>query len=606
MGNIDYGVIGNCQSIALVSKKGSIDWCCLPSFNSSSVFASLLDKEAGGKFAFKVDKSYKTTQHYLEKTNILVTSFSNGCDEFSIYDFMPRYINGDRNYYTPPDLIRYIKLVRGKPRISIIFDPRLEYGRFKTVSSSDKDYIKSFTVNGTYNSVYLYSNLSKRDIIESNELEITEDSFLLLSYNQKILKQTVERAYLKLQRTKVYWMNWSERTVHYKKYNEIILRSALILKLLSYQKTGAILAAATTSLPETIGDVRNWDYRFCWIRDSSMVVRIMTKLGHYKVAFRYLGFILDLVPEKDEKIQIMYGINREKTLTERILPHLRGYRDSKPVRIGNAAYKQKQNDIYGVLMDALLQQFQIFDISLQHSESFWTIARGIVNIVESNWRKPDKGIWEIRSKDKHFTFSKVLCWVAVDRAIKIAELINMTDYVSKWKSLCNEIKMDIHKNAWNVKKQAFTQYYGSEDMDAANLLMEPYGFIDANDEKYIKTVLKIKEELCMNGLMFRYKNHDDIGIPTSSFTVCTFWMINSLYKIGRKNEAVKMFENTLRHGNHLGLFSEDMDFKTKRLLGNFPQAYSHIALIEAAINLSEGAITSEEKILKAIRHYDKF
>jgi GH15 family glucan-1,4-alpha-glucosidase len=424
----------------------------------------------------------------------------------------------------------------------------------------------------------------------------------LLSYNQKILEQNVERAYLKLERTKVYWLNWSERTKRYKKYNDEILRSALVLKLLSYNKTGAVLAAATTSLPETLGEIRNWDYRFCWIRDASMVIKVMTSLGHYNVARRYLNFVIDIIPDKDEKIQIMYGINREKKLTETILDHLSGYEHSAPVRVGNDAYRQKQNDIYGILVDVIYQHFSIYDTSMQNSEELWTIVRSIVKIVKDNWKKPDRGIWEIRTEYRHFTFSKVLCWVAVDRAIKIARLINMTEYVNKWRELSDEIKNNILENAWNEEIGAFTQSYESTDLDASTLLMEPYGFIDAKDPKYVSTVKVTRKKLCRNGLMYRYKNKDDFGKPSSSFTICTFWLINSLYKIGEKDEAEKLFKQLLSYSNHLGLFSEGIDFETKRLLGNFPQAYSHLALIETAENISGGLLSKEEKIIEAMRY----
>jgi GH15 family glucan-1,4-alpha-glucosidase len=296
----------------------------------------------------------------------------------------------------------------------------------------------------------------------------------------------------------------------------------------------------------------------------------------------------------------MYGINREKTLTEEELTHLKGYKNSTPVRIGNAAYMQKQNDIYGVLVDVIYQQFTRFEISLENSESLWTIVRGIARIVENNWKKPDKGIWEIRTDEKHFTFSKVLCWVAIDRAIKIAQIIHKEKYLPGWQQLAYTIKTDILKNAWNEQKGAFTQSYGSEDMDAATLLMEPYGFIDAMDEKYIQTVKQTEKELCFNGLMYRYKNKDDFGRPTSSFTICTFWLINSFNAIGQHKKAKQMFDQLLKYSNHVGLFSEDLDFKTKELLGNFPQTYSHLALIETAINLSKGKITQDEEILEAI------
>ncbi|HKL07200.1 MAG TPA: glycoside hydrolase family 15 protein, partial [Bacteroidales bacterium] len=401
---------------------------------------------------------------------------------------------------------------------------------------------------------------------------------------------------------KVYWLNWSERTRRYKKYNDEILRSALVLKLLSYNKTGAVLAAVSTSLPETLGEIRNWDYRFCWIRDASMVIKVMTSLGHYNVARRYLDFVIDIIPDKDEKIQIMYGINREKKLTENILEHLAGYEHSAPIRVGNDAYRQKQNDIYGILVDVIYQHFSIYDTSMQNSEELWTIIRSIIKIVKDNWQKPDRGIWEIRTEHRHFTFSKVLCWVAVDRAIKIARLINMREYVDEWRELSNEIKNNILENAWNEEIGAFTQSYESTDLDASTLLMEPYGFIEAKNPKYVSTVKVTRKKLCRNGLMYRYKNKDDFGKPSSSFTICTFWLINSLHKIGEKEEAEKLFKQLLSYSNHLGLFSEDIDFETKRLLGNFPQAYSHLALIETAENISGGSVTKEEKIIEAMRY----
>ncbi|PLX12297.1 MAG: glycoside hydrolase family 15 protein, partial [Marinilabiliales bacterium] len=378
MDNLDYGVIGNCRSAALVSKTGSMDWCCLPEFDSTSVFAKLLDKEIGGSFEILVSDDYKRTQSYIYKTNILVTKFINGNDQFEIVDFMPRYKIEGSEYYAPPDVIRFVKYVSGSPVFRVKYDPKLEYAEYPTNTIISKGYIKSYTKEGNYNSVYLYTNLNYDKVINSEEIKIKDDAYFLLSYNQKILEQNVERAYLKLERTKVYWLNWSERTKGFKKYNDEVLRSALVLKLLSYDKTGAVLAAITTSLPETIGEIRNWDYRFCWIRDASMVIKIMTELGHENIARRYLNFIIDLIPEKDEKIQIMYGINREKTLTEQTLDHLSGYENSAPVRIGNAAFEQKQNDIYGILVDVIYQHFSMYETTLQNSEELWTVVLSII------------------------------------------------------------------------------------------------------------------------------------------------------------------------------------------------------------------------------------
>ncbi len=589
MTNLDYGIIGNCSSAALISKTGAMEWLCLPIFDSASVFAKILDKKEGGSFEFLTGKDYKISQRYLPKTNILSTKFSNGTDTFEVIDFMPRYYfhNGRQSIYSPPDIIRYIKYKSGKPRFRVHYDPKLEYAEKNTATEERKDFIKSFTTTGSYDSLYLYTSFDKKKVIDGEEIELSKDEYFLISYNQKLMRQNVERSYLKLQRTKVYWLNWTEETHRFSSYNKEIVRSALVLKLLMYEKTGAVLAAATTSLPETLGEIRNWDYRFCWLRDASMVIKIMTKIGHWKSAENFLKFIIDVVSDKDEKIQIMYGINKEKNLKEHILTHLAGYENSAPVRIGNAAYKQKQHDIYGILMDVIFQQFKLFEVSLQNSEELWTITRSIVRTVRKNWRKPDRGIWEIRTEQRHFVFSKLLCWAAIDRAIKVAELIKRQDYADKWKPLRDTIKKDILEKGWSEKVQAFTQVYGSDDLDASTLLMEAYGLIDAKDPRYISTVKATQNDLSRNGLMYRYKNRDDFGLPTSSFTICTFWLIQALDKIGEHKQAKDLFNQLLTYSNHLGLFSEDIDFESKRLLGNFPQAYSHLALIETAMLFSK-------------------
>jgi len=586
MRNLDYGMIGNCQSAALINKSGSIDWCCLPKFDSPSVFGKILDENKGGSFEIIVNSSYSTSQKYIYKTNILVTEFDNGEDTFEVIDFMPRYVADDKIQQSPAEIVRYIKLTKGKPKFRVKYDPKIGYAKQDLKSSDKGNYIKTKTITGEYDSIYLYSSFSNKVILSGDELILTKNEYFLISYFEKLLTQDADRQYLKMQRTRVYWLNWAEKTTTYKLYNDEILRSALTLKMLTYERTGAVLAAATTSLPETIGEVRNWDYRFCWIRDASMVVKVVSKLGHKKIAEKFLEFIVKIVPNKDEKMQIMYGIDGQKKLTEEILEHLDGYMGSKPVRIGNAAYHQKQNDIYGILMDVLYQQYVNFNNTLFYREELWTIVKSTMVIVKNNWQKADKGIWEFRTEERHFTFSKLLCWVAIDRGVKIAELLNMDDKVNKWQSLRDEMAEDIRQNAWSEEKQAYTQSYGSPHLDASTLLMESYGFIDAKDPRFVSTVLATEKELCRDGLMYRYINNDDFGLPSSSFTICSFWFINSLYKIGKKKEAKVLFDQILGYSNHLGLFSEDIDFESKRLLGNFPQAYSHLALIETAINFS--------------------
>ena len=583
---LNYGIVGNCKSSALIFEDSSINWCCLPQFDSSSVFGKILDNDIGGSFKINCDKSFSIKQTYYKNTAILVTNFKNDNEEFELIDYMPRFKNDDGTFYSSPEIHRILLPIKGNPKIKVNYDPKLEYSSGKTKKHIKKNFIVSIVEDKNYETLFLYTNVNKKDILDYNEITIDKKIFFCVSYNEKINIPSFESIYFEFEKTKVYWLNWTNKNPYFKNYGDQINRSAITLKLLTFEKTGAVLAAATTSIPETIGEVRNWDYRFCWIRDASMVIKIITKLGHVNIVNNFINFIVNLIPNKNEKLQIMYGINGEKILTERKLDHLSGFMDSKPVRVGNAAYFQKQNDIYGILMDAIHFQILKFQDDNYKHEQLWSIVKSIVWSVNKNWKNADKGIWEFRNKDMHFTFSKLLCWVAVDRAIKISELIQRGEKAKKWESLRDEIHDDIIKNAWSEKKQAFTQSYGSQDLDSSVLLMESYGFIEASDSKFIKTVKSIEKELMFEGLLFRYKNKDDFGEPKSSFTVCTFWFIDSLYKIGEKKKAKKMFDELLSYSNHLGLFSEDIDFKSKELLGNFPQAYSHLALIETAFNFN--------------------
>jgi len=583
---LNYGIIGNCKSSALINEDSSIDWCCLPQFDSSAIFCKIIDNHIGGSFKIEADESYIITQQYINNTAIVRTNFKNEKNEFEVLDFMTRYKLDDQNFYSPPEIQRLIKPIKGLPKIKVLYNPTLEYANGKTKTYEKEDFIVSVFDEASYETLFLYTDIEKKKILENKEFELSKSVYLNLSYNEKIDLPSLSKSEGELKKTQEYWLNWCKKSPSFKSYNKEITRSSITLKLLTFEKTGAVLAAATTSIPETIGEVRNWDYRFCWIRDASMVIKIIAKLGHQRIVKNFIDFIVNLIPNKNEKLQIMYGIDGQKTLTEKILKHLSGYKNSKPVRIGNAAYIQKQNDIYGILVDAIHFQIEKFkDMSYKH-EQLWSIVKSVVWVVEKNWKKPDKGIWEFRNEDQHFTFSKLLCWVAIDRAIKISNLIKNGRKSDKWKILREEIKNDIHLNAWNPKIKAFTQSYGSDFLDASVLLMESYGFIDCKDPKYVDTVKAIERELLFDGLLFRYKNNDDFGEPKSSFTVCTFWYINSLFKIGEETKAKNLFDQLLSNSNHMGLFSEDLDFKTKKMLGNFPQAYSHLALIETAMNFN--------------------
>ena len=570
-----------------MSDKGSIDWCCLPDFDSPSVFARLIDNEKGGFFSIIVDDKYTIKQKYLIWTNVLITEFKSDQGTFEIIDFMPRYKLIDDDYFAPAEIYRYIKYISGTPAFKVRYCPAFNYAREEVSNVTEDNYIRTYSRVTPTDCIYLYSSLNFNDILDSNEIVLTQHQFLLLSYNQKLIDIDIKRVYLEFQRTKVYWLNWTNRSKKYKKYNEEIIRSLLVLKIMSYQPTGAVLAALTTSIPETIGDVRNWDYRFCWLRDASMSLETLIKMGHFYSAQRFLDYLKRILKSKNDSFQIMYGIRGERDLSETELSHLSGYENSKPVRIGNAAYSQRQNDVFGYLLNIIHQYYEHFPGTLDELEDIWEIVRNISRTISTHWEKPDKGIWEIRADEKHYVFSKVMSWVAMDKAAKIASALNKSYYAETWRGIANDIKEDVLKNGWNEDLQSFTQTYSNSELDASLLLMAEYGFISADDIRYKRTVIAVKNALFYEGLVYRYKTPDDFGKPMSSFTICTFWLVQALFRIGMKEDAKNIFENLLTYGNHLGLFSEDIHFSSKRLLGNFPQAYSHLALINTAIMFSE-------------------
>lgn len=586
MNNLNYGVIGNCRTAALISETGNIEWLCLPDFDSPSVFASLLDREKGGNFGFEVDESYQISQSYMPHTNILQTRFYSETDEFVVLDFMPCYRSRDNKHYLPAELYRYIHPVKGAPRFKVDYNPAPNYARGKVVYNMTSQYLETYCCFENKDRQYLYSSIPLMHIVEQKEIVLEKDEFFLLSYNEKVIPIDIEREKLEYCRTLVYWLNWTNRTKKYTLYNEVIERSLLILKLMSYYN-GAVLAALTTSLPETIGDVRNWDYRFCWLRDASMSIETLFQIGHAGAAKRFMRFIQSTFVARHESYQIMYGIRGERLLTETILSHLSGYKNSGPVRIGNDAYHQRQNDSFGYLMDLIYQYYRLMPGTLDEIEDMWEMVKSILSMVTDDWRKPDKGIWEIRGESRHFVSSKVMCWVALDRGVRIASLLDKPGYCELWQKEADEIRKDVFEQGWKEEIQSFSQTYDNLALDSSLLLMEPYGFIQADDVRYIKTVDAVKKALFHKGLMYRYNSADDFGMPSSAFTICTFWLIQALFVTGRKDEARLLFDEILKYSNHLGLFSEDIDFDTKEQLGNFPQAYSHLALVKTAILFAE-------------------
>ncbi len=601
--NYHFGVIGNGRTCALVEPDGTIVFCCLPDFDSGTVFASLLDSDRGGSFGIEMVDGRAVGQDYERNTNLLITRFEGKDGAFRVIDFLPRYASDRRaGREATSDIVRVLEPLRGTPRLRVRYDPRLEYGRFKTETGPVHGRIKSTTRGTTadghevYESVYLYTDLDHGAVLDGAELELKGERFLLLSYHDKVQTVDPDLVRLMLERTRTYWLLWSARTILPDHYREWTMRSALTLKMLQFDPTGAIVAAGTTSLPETIGETRNWDYRFCWIRDASMTVSVLRSIGHPEMAHQFIDWMLHTVPTKDDSLQILYGIRGEKQLPEETLDHLSGYLDSRPVRVGNAAYHQAQHDIYGVLLDVILQDLEARHRTPESLDRVWTRVRSVVRTVERTWRQPDRGIWEIRGETRQFVFSKVLCWVAIDRGIRIGRMLGRKDWADEHEALLREMHEEICAKGWNDKVGSFVQVYEGTDLDASNLLLAEYGFIDAHDPRFIATVDRTIEHLAHNGLLYRYRNEDDFGTPQSAFGVCSFWLVLALCSIGRHAEAERRFDELLTLANRHGLYGEDFDFSTKRQLGNFPQAYSHLALIRCALALSSGRRGDEELI----------
>ncbi len=595
MSTLDYGVIGNCRTAALVSGKGSIDWCCFPDFDSPSVFARILDEEKGGCCCFEVEEKYSVSQKYVGNTNILSTLFKKGDDEFEVLDFMPRYKPTGQKYYVAPEIYRLIRYLKGTPHFRIRYQPALNYARDRVVHDNTGRYVKSYSETDENKAVYLYTGMGLEQVVNGEEIALTQNEYLLLSAHQKLVPVNYELVYLEYERTKIYWLNWSNRSKKYLLYEDVIVRSLLALKLLTYEYTGAVLAAVTTSIPETVGEVRNWDYRFCWLRDASMSVETLMATGHREGAGRFIRFIQRVIRSEYGTFHIMYGIRGEKFLPEEILPDLAGFRNSRPVRIGNGAYDQRQNDSYGYLMDVIYKYFLYTPGTQDEVEEVWAMVKIIAYTVMHDWHRPDKGIWEIRNQEKHFVFSKVMCWVALNRAVSIARLMNEERYALRWQTEADRIREDVMEHGWKPEIGSFSQAYDNWELDSSLLLMERYGFIAPTDDRFRQTVKAVQKALYYKGLMYRYTAHDDFGAPSSAFTICTFWLIRALFMIGEKEEARKIFDRVITYSNHVGLFSEDLDFETKTLLGNLPQAYSHLALVNTALLFSEVLPVSQYK-----------
>jgi alpha,alpha-trehalase len=582
---MDYGIVGNCKTCALINKKGSVDWFCFPNFDDSSVFAKILDEQKGGSFEILSKGKYSTSQKYVENTNILETIFKSGKDSFKIIDFFPRYQKiapaRMKKLVEHNKLVRIIMPLSGTPLIKVIYNPKLNYASQETFLFHMGG---EFVAQSRYREISMVTNCSKENI-NAEYFGLKKSMYFVIGeYNST--KFSMKKCLSMLHWTKKYWEKWVSTLVIPKRNRDLIIRSALALKLLTFSETGAIIAAPTTSIPEEIGSERTWDYRYCWIRDATMAADAFKKIGRNWESKRLLEFIIKHSWSEKKHLQIMYGIEGDHKLDEKILGHLAGYKGSRPVRIGNAAYDQKQYDIYGELLDTIYLYYVYYEYEKHVTRKMWRFINYLLKQIKVTWRKKDNGIWEFRNIKEHMVYSKLMCFVGVDRAIKIAQRYGNENLIKRWLPLRDNIKNEIINKGFSRKKNSFTMFYGSNYLDASLLLMTYHGFV-TKDPRVVSTVKRINKDLRKDYLVQRYKMNDDFGKSKSAFTICTFWLIDALYSIGEVNLAQNIFSKIIKKSNHLGLFSEDIDIKSGKLRGNFPQAYTHIALINSSILLSE-------------------
>ena len=583
----DYAMIGDTKSGALVGKNGSIDWLCAPRFDSPAFFAALLGTEANGHWQIApVGEVRRVERRYREGTAILETDFETDEGVVRLVDCMPT--GSDQ-----VELIRVVEGVRGTVTMQMRFTPRFDYGRL--IPSIGRTGQCVFALAGP-------DAVSLRTPVDMREDKATASATFTVAAGERVpFHLAWHPSHLRapepmdpfslLAKTETWWQEWSGRCRYEGPYRDDVIRSLITLKSLTYSPTGAIVAALTTSLPEEIGGERNWDYRFCWLRDGAFTLAPLIRTGHLDEALAWRDWVLRAIAGDPGQVQLMYGIGGEHRLTELELPWLSGYEGSKPVRIGNAACEQFQLDIFG---EVLAVAHRAWTAGLPErgdsAESPGIDLPAVIDIVERRWREPDEGIWEIRGKRQHFTSSKVSAWVALDRAIKLAEGTGRAAPLERWRRVRDEIHDDVCANGFDVKRNSFVQYYGAKGLDASLLLIPISGFLPPQDPRVLGTIEAIQKEICSGPFVWRYSTEEGVdGLAGSegAFLICSFWLISALALAGKVEEAERNLEQLRALQNDVGLYSEEYDPPSRRVLGNFPQAFSHIGLLHSIFTIME-------------------
>jgi GH15 family glucan-1,4-alpha-glucosidase len=588
----DYALIGDCQTAALVSREGSIDWLCWPRFDSPACFAALLGRPEHGHWRISPSRKAEVRRRYRPDTLILETDFENEQGAVTLIDFMPV-----GSAYS--DLVRTVVGRRGRMALEMEGVLRFDYGASVPWISYSADRRGLRAIAGP-DMVLLHSPVPlenrHRATCASFEMGAGETLSFVLAHGASHLEPppAIDAAQALIE-TERFWREWIERCAVCEGFEEPVRRSLITLKALTYAPTGGIVAAPTTSLPERIGGVRNWDYRFCWLRDATLTLLALLDAGFQDEAAAWREWLLRAVAGSPEQIRIMYGIAGERRLDEWEVDWLPGYQDSMPVRVGNAAAQQRQLDVYGEVMDAL---YQACKAGLGRNDMAWDLQRALLGHLEKVWFDPDAGIWEVRGPPRHFTYSKVMCWVAFDRGIKMVEGLGLPGPMARWRELRSRIHADVCSRGYSERRGCFVQSYGSEELDAALLLIPTTGFLPATDPRVVRTVEAIERELTVDGLVLRYRTHEAVdGLPPGEgvFLACSFWLADNLCLQGRGAEARALFERLAGLANGVGLLAEEYDPEARRFLGNFPQAFSHVALINSALNLTEKAKPAEQR-----------
>jgi len=580
----DYGLIGDLQSAALVGRDGGIDWLCLPRFDSASCFSALLGDSSHGRWLLSPDAEARaTSRRYRPGTLVLETDFECADGAVRVIDFMPRRAQG------APRVMRIVEGLGGRVPMRMELSLRPDYGSIKpwvepvsdgVIATAGPDAFRLSTALALQ--IENGSATAQFEAVEGTRVGMTLTWHL--SYEES---PAVEAADSALARTEEWWREWSGRCAYDGAYREEVLTSLIALKAMTSETTGAVIAAPTTSLPEEIGGVRNWDYRYCWLRDSVLALEALLAAGYTDEALAFRDFLLRVGTGDPTTIQIMYGIGGERRLTEFDLEHLPGYEGSTPVRIGNAASEQFQLDVYGEVAAVMFLGAETLG---KIEKRLWPRWRTVIEHVETIWRDPDDGIWEARGPQRHYTYSKVMAWVVFDRAVRLAERFEVDAPLERWKQIRDEIHAEVCERGYDRARRTFTQYYGSSELDASVLNIPLVGFLPGTDDRVTGTIDAVSRELGRDGFVSRYSTAEtDDGLPgdEGQFLACSFWLVNALARNGRLDEARALFERLVGLANDLGLLAEEYDVARRRQVGNFPQAFSHLTLILAARAISD-------------------